>query len=102
MEFEEISAKELPREAKSKSENEAIYQAAKRLLKFGPGRALRIRVTDANTNAVQKKVHVFYRFRPEKLRTKVVKDYMYLWIEEKLPPRFDVVGVPQPKHKARA
>lgn len=88
--------------AKAKAENEAIYQAAKRLLQFGPGRALRIRIGNASVNAVQKKAHVFYRFRPQKLRTQVVKDCLYLWIEDRMPPRFDVVGVPKPKEKARA
>ena len=102
MEFEEISIKELPKEARAKKENEAIYQAAKRLVQLGSGRAMRVRLDNASVDAVRKKAHVHYRFRPQKLRTRVVKGYMYMWIEEKIPSRFDVVGVPRPKEKASA
>jgi hypothetical protein len=97
MTFEVIEPSEIPRKLKALKENAAIYEAAKKLLSLGVGRAMRIKLEDVSSLRVRKKAHVYFRFRTYKLRTKEVDGYLYMWIEERQPKRFEVVGVPAKK-----
>lgn len=102
MTIEEIKTEEIPHRVKCLQENTAIYAAAKKLLHLGPGRALKIGVECVNRKSVQQKAHVFYRRSPFRLRSRNEGKFIYLWIEEREPKKFEVVGVPLKKLAQRA
>ena len=97
MTFQEITSEEIPTSIRALQENVAIYQAAKRLLILGPSRAMKIKLEGVSSRMVCKKAHVFFRHRPQKLRTRVKGGYIYLWLEHKDPSRFEVTAVPTAK-----
>lgn len=97
MTFEVIEPKEIPQRVKAFQENIAIYQAARKLAMLGVGRAMRVTVDNVSLERVRKKAYVHFRHRNHKLRTKKVDGYLYMWIEERQPKRFEVTGVPASK-----
>ena len=101
MNIEQIEAKDIPPTVRANQENFAIYQAAKKILTLGVGRAIRVRLDGVSPQHACKKAHVYYRFRPFRLRTKHLSGYLYMWIEDREPKRFEVVAVPQTKTELR-
>lgn len=100
MTFEQIKSDDIPDKVKAAQENLAIYESVKNLVRLGIGSALRIRVDHVSRKQIdhiQHKGHVYFRTRPHRLRTKTVDGYLYLWLEDKTPKRFEVVGVPSHK-----
>lgn len=100
MTFEVVEPGDIPQKIKCFKENLAAYEAAKKLLHVGVGRALRVKLDNITAERVRKKAHVYFRFRPFKLRTKKVDGHLYLWIEERQPKKFDVAGIPANKAMA--
>lgn len=105
MTFEQIKADAIPDKVKAAQENLAIYEAVKNLVRLGVGSALRIRVDHVSRKQVdhiQHKGHVHFRTKPHKLRTKTVDGYLYLWLEDKTPKRFEISSVPAEQRAKRA
>lgn len=102
MKFEEIGATEVPPKVKAFQENIAIYEAAKKLLTLGVGRAIRVKPEGVSFGHICKKAHVYFRWREYRLRTRKSGDYLYMWIERREAARFDVTGVPREKAEKRA
>jgi hypothetical protein len=101
MTWEEIKETDIPHKVKALQENIAIYEAAKKLLTLGVGRAIRVKPEGDLFKRVGKKAHVYFRQREYRLRTKQVDGYLYMWIERRDPARFGVVGVPTEKAEKR-
>jgi hypothetical protein len=97
MTFDVIEPSDIPDRLKALKENVAIYEAARKLLTLGVGRAMRTKVDRDSAEHIRKKAHVHFRYRAYRMRSKYVDGYFYMWIEQREPKRFDVVGVPANK-----
>ena len=92
--FEVVPFEEVPSLCRTAIRHQEIRRAAQKLLSIGPGRAIRLKLNGESASHACKKAHVFYRRRPFKMRTRHVDGYLYMWIEPKEPPRFEVAAVP--------
>jgi hypothetical protein len=99
---EEITSAEIPETIRALQENVAIYELAKRICHLGQGRALKVDIGKVTPSHFRKKAYVHFRHRSHRLRTKLMGGYMYMWIEERTPKRFEVASIPAPKTEKRA
>lgn len=102
MKFVEINKSQIPPKVKAYQENLAIYEAARKLLRSGVGRAMKVELDNVSLKHVRQKAYVYFRRKTHKLRTKTVDGNLYMWIEDREPKRFEPVSIPVNKTVRRA